>query len=117
MRRYTEDDDNYPDLVPYEDKEKEPRIMPEQDLEGPKGANGKPIIINDVVERFINAEVRVPEGEQLLLGKVVGLVYDKDGKRIGNPHDNPFLNTVLYDVQLEDGTSRAYGANVIAENM
>ena len=82
-----------------------------------KDANGKPIIVDDVVERFINAEVRVPEGEELIFGKVVGLVYDKDGKRIGNPHDNPFLNTVLYEVQLEDGTSKAYGANVIAENI
>ena len=61
--------------------------------------------------------MRVPEGEQLLFGKIVGLVYDKEGKRIGNPHENPFLNTVLYDVELEDGTTRACGANVIAENM
>ena len=29
----------------------------------------------------------------------------------------PFLNTLLYEIQLEDGTSKAYGANVIAENM
>lgn len=45
--------------------------MTEQDIKSPKDAHR-----NDVLERFINAEVRVPEGEHLLFGKIVGLVYD-----------------------------------------
>ena len=27
------------------------------------------------------------------------------------------MNTVLYEIKFEDGTSAAYGANIIAENM
>ena len=46
----TKGDDEYLDFVPYEDEEKILRIMPEQDLGGPKDAHGKPIIIDDVVE-------------------------------------------------------------------
>ena len=34
-------------------------------------------------------------------------IYDK----------NPFLNTVVYDVQFPDGEIKEYAANVIAENM
>ena len=36
---------------------------------------------------------------------------------IGSPNENPYLNTVLYDVEFEDGTCQQYGANIIAENM
>ena len=61
-----------------------------QDVEGPKDAHLKLIIMVDVVEQSIKAEVRVPEGEQLLFGKVVGLVYDKDGNYIGHPNEKSF---------------------------
>ena len=36
---------------------------------------------------------------------------------IGDPNPNPYMNTVLYEIKFEDGTSAAYGANIIAENM
>ena len=36
---------------------------------------------------------------------------------IGEPNTNPFMNTVLYKVKFDDGTSQAYGANTLAENM
>ena len=36
---------------------------------------------------------------------------------IGIPHNNPFMNSVLYEIKFKNGTSQAYGANVIAENM
>ena len=62
-------------------------------------------------------EVRLPQGEKELYGKVIGLCLDKNGKMIGDPNSNPFMNTVLYEVQFEDGTSKAYGANILADNM
>ena len=62
-------------------------------------------------------EVRLPQGESELYGKVIGLCLDKNGKMIGDPNSNPFMNTVLYEVQFEDGTSKAYGANILADNM
>ena len=35
----------------------------------------------------------------------------------GTYHDNPFLNTITYDVEFPDGQVKEYGTNIIAENM
>ena len=35
----------------------------------------------------------------------------------GTYHNNPFLNTVTYDVEFSEGQVKEYGANMIAENM
>ena len=40
-------------------------------------------------------EVWLPEGEKELYGKVVGLCLDKEGRIIGTPTNNPYMNTVL----------------------
>ena len=36
---------------------------------------------------------------------------------MGKNSDNPILNTLMYDVELPDGTIRLYTANVIADNI
>ena len=41
---------------------------------------------------------------------------DEQGKVIGNPDENPILNTLIYDVEFPDGNIKKYSANVIAEN-
>ena len=33
------------------------------------------------------------------------------------PDSNPYMNTVLYEIKFDDGTSKAYGSNIIADNM
>ena len=35
----------------------------------------------------------------------------------GTYHDNPFLNTITYDVEFSDGQVKEYGTNIIAKNM
>ena len=35
----------------------------------------------------------------------------------GSYDENPFLNSIIYDVEFNDGTVKEYSANVIAENM
>ena len=35
----------------------------------------------------------------------------------GTYHDNPFLNTITYNVEFPDGHVKEYGANIIAENL
>ena len=89
--------------------------MPEQDV---VDNNGKPIEgLDHIVDSYINMEVRLPEGEKELYGKVVGLCLDKEGRMIGTPNNNPYMNTVLYEIKFDDDTSKAYGAKIIAENM
>ena len=62
-------------------------------------------------------EVKLPHEDKELYGTIVGLCLDKDGRMIGNPDPNPYMNSVLYQVKFDDGTMAAYGGNIIAENM
>ena len=79
--------------------------------------NGKPIDgLDHIVDSYINMEVRLPEGEKDFYRKVVGLYLDKEGRMICAPDSNLYMNTVLYEIKFEDGTSKAYGANIITEN-
>ena len=73
--------------------------------------------LDHIVDSYINMEVRLPSGEKELYGQVMGLCLDKNGRMIGNPDNNPYMNTVLYEIKFEDGLSQVYGANIIAENM
>ena len=41
----------------------------------------------------------------------------EDGRTLGNHHENPLLNSIIYDVEFQDGRVREYGANIIAEAM
>ena len=109
------DDDVDPgEFVPYEDDTTPPVEMPVTET---TDATGKFINMDHVMDNYINMEIRLPIGESELFGKVIGASLDKDEKVIGSPNENPYLNTVLYDVEFEDGTCQQYGANIIAENM
>ena len=49
--------------------------------------------------------------------KVLRCLMDKMGKVVGEPHENPLLNTLIYDVEFPDGNIKKYAANIIAENV
>jgi len=40
-----------------------------------------------------------------------------DGNPIGVRNNNPILDTREYEVEMPDGSTAAYAANVIAENL
>ena len=65
----------------------------------------------------MNSEVILPQGEDMRLAKVIRRNVDLDGKVIGGYNDIPTLNTILYDVQFQDGAIKLYSANLIAENI
>ena len=50
-------------------------------------------------------------------GKVIGCSVDKDGKVTGKQHNNPILDTRLYDMQFPDGSIKKVAANRIAVNL
>ena len=52
----------------------------------------------------MNAEVLLPQGEDVRLAKVIRRNIDSDSKFIGDYNNITMLNTILYDVQLRDGT-------------
>ena len=70
--------------------------------------------INDIL---INAECRLPLKDQFHPAIVRKRSVGKNGREIGMFDPNPVLNTVLYDVDFNDGSVRQYTANVIAQNL
>ncbi len=38
-------------------------------------------------------------------------------KQRGRYDENPYLNSIVYEVEFDDGNVREYSANIIAENM
>jgi hypothetical protein len=49
--------------------------------------------------------------------KVTKRAIGPDGAVAGTYDDNPYLNTMIYEVEFPDGKLKEYAANVIAENM
>ena len=100
------DDTDTPEHTPYVDNEGvEASTMPEAD---------------DIADydRYIESEVLLPRnGAEMSSAKVVRRVKDKDGKVVGSYHNNPILDTRVYDVMFPDGAVAQYAANVIAESM
>ena len=62
-------------------------------------------------------EVKLNKDEKELYGQVIGLCLSSNGNTIGQAHENPVLNTLMYEVKLSGGTSGVDVANIIAENM
>ena len=78
---------------------------------------GKPLHPTLATYILMNAEVLLPQGEELRLSKVIQRSVDSDGKVGGNYNDIPVLNNFLYDVQFPDGAIKTYLTNLIAENI
>ena len=94
--------------------EEKPQDMVDED---PLDESGTPIFENSFGDTLINAEVLLPQGEELQKARVRKRVIGTDGNEIGEYDSNPLLNTLVYEVEFPDGTIRDYGANVIAENL
>lgn len=71
----------------------------------------------EAFDKYLSAEVVLPKGDQMLLGKVVTRKRDLDDNRIGKAHSNPIFDTRLYQVQFSDGHVEEYNANIIAQNL
>ena len=88
--------------------------FPEADI---TDADGNAMHTTSAADILMNAEVVLPQGEDMRLAKVVRRSLDSDGKVTGNYNNIPVLNTMLHDVMFPDGTIKPYSANIIAENI
>ena len=70
-----------------------------------------------VNDKMIQLEVLLPHGEGLQVAKVVRRTLDENGKLVGSYSDNFILNSLLYEVEFTDGTTKPYAANMIAQNI
>ena len=80
-------------------------------------SNNRATFEHSLSDTLIGAEVLLPQGEDFKAARVKGRHTDANGKVVGTFHDNPLLNSLVYDVEFPDGTIREYSANVIAQNM
>ena len=70
-----------------------------------------------VYDRLLNAEIMVQAEEGHASGKITKQVLGPDGMVKGKYDDYPYLNSIIYEVELADGQIKEYGANIITENM
>ena len=68
-------------------------------------------------DKILNSEMSIQLNDMMSTGKVARRSLGLDGRMTGSYDYNTMLNTVVYDVDFPDGSSREYSANVIAENM
>ena len=66
-------------------------------------------------DKYVSAKVQLHRDEMLQRGFVRGRKRDANGNLIGHYHENPILDTALYEVEFEDGHVEAFHANQIAE--
>lgn len=88
---------------PYEDEEEVARSIPESD--------------NGAYDEKLFMELVLPNQDKMMNAKVIARTKDSSGHVKGEKHENPILDTRVYDVQFEDGTIKEYAANVLAENL
>ena len=70
--------------------------------------------------KFLGIYLELPrdDGESKVLGSVKNRKRDHDGVLvIGKSHNNPVLNTAVYNIETPDGNIYEYTANVIAQNL
>ena len=53
----------------------------------------------------------------MVTGKVTQRTIGPDGQVTGTYGNNPYLNSINYDVEFPDRQVKKYAANIIAENM
>ena len=86
-------------------------------IEDAQDSRGRLLNQQPAYDRIINAEVQLQLGDSVAVGKVRKRAIGPEGVTTGVYHDNPILNSVVYEVEFPDGQIREYAANVIAENM
>ena len=73
----------------------------------------------DTYDTYLQMELALPQGDslELRLAKVMKRMKDANRIPIGTAHDNPLLDTRMYEVEYVDGEKAALSANHIAENL
>jgi hypothetical protein len=102
------------DSEPYSDKSEVPLDIPEADF---VDATGKSLLQHSFTDTLINTEVLLQAGNSAAIAKVMQRCVDDEGKVVGNYDSNPLLNTMMYECEFGDGTTKAYAANTIASNI
>ena len=99
----------------FEDHEQQEQ--PTLEVEDIVDSTGKLINQQPAYDQIINAEAQLQLGEEMVTGKVIQRTIGPDGQVTGTSDNNPYLNSIIYDVEFPDGQVKEYAANIITENM
>jgi hypothetical protein len=102
------------DLKPYEDDHETKFHVSDANL---KDAAGKPFENKLLADTLINTEVLLPNKDSQAITRVVQQATDENGRLIGTFNENHLLNTLLYEGEFDDGTTRECAAYSIASNI
>ena len=70
------------------------------------------------LDQYINIQVALPNREGIpVLAKVKKRKRDSSGNPIGEPNENPILDTRIYELEFPDGATAEYSVNTISENL
>ena len=96
----------------YEDHEQQEQpILEVKDI---VNSTGKLINQQSADDQIINTEVQLQLGEEIVTGMVTQRTIGPDGQVTGTYDNNPYLNSIIYDVEFPDGQVKEYAANIIA---
>jgi hypothetical protein len=72
-----------------------------------------------IQDPYLNMELGLPHRgeEDLRLARVKRRAVDVEGRPVGRPSDNPFLDSRQYEVEFLRGETEILTANIIAENL
>jgi hypothetical protein len=109
------DDDDFNNFYEHADDDESPRIV--HDIEDTLDSTGQLINQQPAYDRLLRSEVSLQLRETMATATVTKHAIGPEGVTGGTYHDNPFLNSIIYEVEFPDGQIKEYAANVIAENM
>ena len=102
------------DFKKYEDPEKQ--VQPTLEVEDIVDSTGKLINQQQAYDQIINAEVQLQHGEEMVTAKVTQRTIGPDGQVTGTYDNNPYLNSIISDMEFPDGQVKEYAAIIIAKN-
>jgi hypothetical protein len=85
--------------------------------DGEEGAFEQDDFTPDILDNYLNAELLLPDGDNMVKARVIKRAKGEDGNPIGLRHKNPLFDTRGYTVEFGDGSTAEYTANIIAENL
>ena len=76
-----------------------------------------PLNQHPAYDKLIHVETAFQIEENNVAGKVKERTLGPDGRTAGIYHEDPRLNSMIYDVEFPDVQIKEYSENMIAENM
>ena len=103
------------DFSEYEDDDKMARVVP--DVEDIVEENGKFLNQKPAYNKILHSEVSFQLGEAMSTGKVNKRSIGPDGTISGTYDSNPYINSMIYEVEFHGRQVKEHAANFIAKNI